>query len=40
MKTLIKNGNIVYFDKIERADLLIDGEVISAIGQNIKETAD
>lgn len=40
MKTLIKNGNIVYFDKIERADLLIEDGKIASIGANIKDKAD
>jgi len=31
VKKLIKNGNVVFVDEVKRADILIDGEKISAI---------
>lgn len=37
MKTLIKNGKIVSSEGICQADLLIEGEVVSQIGQNLSE---
>ena len=40
MKTLIKNGNIVFFDKIEKADVLIQDGVIAKIEPNIRDIAD
>jgi len=40
MKTLIQNGTIVTASDIYKADILIDGESISAIGKNVKESAD
>ncbi len=40
MKTLIKNGNIVFFDKIEKADVLIQDGVIAKIEPSIRDLAD
>lgn len=40
MKTLIKNGNIVYFDRIEKADLLINDGIIAKIADKIRDDAD
>ncbi|MBQ9716251.1 MAG: dihydroorotase [Clostridia bacterium] len=40
MKTLIKNGNIVFFDKIEKADLLISDGIITKIEPNLRDFAD
>src|SRR6266487_192835 len=40
MKTLIRNGRIVTAQDDYQADLLIDGEVISAIGRSLKPEAD
>ena len=39
MKTLIRNGRIVTAQDDYQADLLIDGEVISAIGRSLKTEA-
>ena len=40
MKTLIKNGTIITADNEFKADLLIDGEKIAAIGEDLKADAD
>src|SRR5438046_10532773 len=39
VKTLIRNGRIVTAQDDYQADLLIDGEVISAIGRSLKTEA-
>ena len=36
MKKLIKNGTIVLEDKVIQGDLLIEDEVIAAIGQDLE----
>lgn len=36
MKKLIKNGTIVLEDKVIQGDLLIENEVIAAIGQDLE----
>ena len=40
MRTLIKNGNIVTTSQTYKADLLIENEIIKAIGDFSNETAD
>ena len=40
MKTLIKNGNVVYFDKVEKADVLIEDGLVSKIDDSIKDDVD
>jgi len=40
MKTLIKNGNVVYFDKVEKADILIEDGLIAKIDSFIQDSAD
>ena len=35
MSTVIKNGTIVTADRTYKADILIEGEVIAAIGKNL-----
>ena len=40
MLTLIKNGNVVTFDKVEKADILIENDVIKQIGKDINAKAD
>jgi len=40
MKTLIKNGNVVFFDKIEKADIFVEDGIISQIAPTIREKAD
>jgi dihydroorotase len=36
-KLLIKNGNLVFFDRVEKSDLLIEGNTISKISKNITD---
>src|SRR5438874_3514670 len=40
MRTLISNGTIVNADATTRADVLVDGERIALIGENLELTAD
>jgi dihydropyrimidinase len=40
MRTLISNGTIVNADATTRADVLVDGERIALIGENLEVTAD
>ena len=40
MRTLIKNGTIINADATTRADVLVDGETIALIGNNLTVTAD
>ena len=40
MRTLIKNGTIVNADATTRADVLIDGEKIALIGNDMAATTD
>src|SRR5437867_11965574 len=40
MRTLISNGTIVNADATTRADVLVDGERIALIGENLQVTAD
>ena len=35
MKTLIRNGRVAFTDHIEESDVLLEGGLISAIGQNL-----
>src|SRR5205814_5642117 len=40
MRTLIKGGTIVNADATSRADVLVDGERIALIGEDLNVTAD
>ncbi len=40
MRTLIKNGTVVNADATSRADVLVDGERIATIGQDLQTDAD
>ena len=40
MKTVIKNGTVVTASDLARADVLIDGERIAAIGNGLEAHAD
>src|SRR6266508_5553150 len=40
MKTLIKNGTVVTAGETTRADVLVDDEIVSAIGLNLDVEAD
>lgn len=35
MKTVLKNGNVFYQNKIQKLDVEIDGETISQIGHDL-----
>ena len=35
MKTVLKNGNVFYQNKIQKLDVEIDGEIISQIGHDL-----
>ncbi|MDD3347379.1 dihydropyrimidinase [Oscillibacter sp.] len=40
MRTLLKGGTVVSGGGMKRADVLIDGEKIAAVGRNLKDAAD
>jgi len=40
MSTLIKNGTVINADGIQKADVLVEEEIISKIGESLDDSAE